>query len=66
MGVEVSRELRELLWVLEATLEIHPDLNALFRRIVSGPVLRQDQLPQPTAAERLPPGDDDDAQTQLL
>lgn len=66
--VELSRELRELIWVLEATLDIHPNLNALFKRIVSGPVLRQDQLPQPAPAERLPPGDDDDApaQAQLL
>ena len=64
--VELSRELRELIWVLEATLDTQPDLNVLFRRIVSGPVLRQDQLPQPTPAERLPPGDDDNAQAQLL
>ena len=60
----LSQELRELIWVLEATVDAQPQLHALFQRVVSGPVIRGDQLPQPTAAERLPPGDDDGAPAQ--
>ena len=60
----LSQELRELIWVLEATVDAQPQLHALFQRVVSGLVIRSDQLPQPTAAERLPPGDDDGAQAQ--
>lgn len=60
----LSQELRELIWVLEATVDAQPHLHTLFQRVVCGPVIRSDQLPQPTAAERLPPGDDDGALVQ--
>ena len=60
----LSQELRELIWVLEATVDLQPQLNALLAQIVAGPVLRADELPLPAAHERLAPGDDVDASPQ--
>ena len=64
----MSQELRELIWVLEATVDAQPRLNALLVQVVAGPMMAADQLPLPTDLERLPPGDDDEAlaQQQLI
>ena len=50
----MSEELLELLWVLEATLAMQPDLSALLEKVVSGPCFAS-EIPEPTAAERKPP-----------
>ena len=60
----LSQELRELIWVLEATVDAQPELDRLLRRITAGPVVGQSQLPQPTDAERAPPGDDGESSPQ--
>ena len=60
----MSQELRELIWVLEATVDAQPRLNALLVQVVAGPMMAADQLPLPTDLERLPPGDDDEALAQ--
>ena len=61
----MSQELRELLWVLEATIALQPQLNELLQKIVSGPTINAAQLPTPTAAERAAPGDEvEDAELQ--
>ena len=61
----MSQELRELLWVLEATIVLQPQLNALLQKIISGPTINAAQLPTPTAAERAAPGDEvEDAELQ--
>ena len=52
----VSDEFLELLWVLEATLAMEPDLAAVLDKAVSGPCFAASDLPQPTAAERKAPG----------
>ena len=52
----MSDEFLELLWVLEATLAMEPDLAAVLDRVVSGPCFAASELPQPTAAERKAPG----------
>lgn len=57
---QMSRELLELLWVLEHTVARYPTLADLFDRIVAGPLFRADELPQPTEAEREPPSADDE------
>ncbi|MDR3454433.1 MAG: hypothetical protein P4L96_16815 [Rhodoferax sp.] len=54
----LSQELRELLWVLEATIAMQPALNELLKKIISGPTINAAQLPTPTAAERAAPGDE--------
>jgi hypothetical protein len=60
----MSQELRDLIWVLEATVDAQPRLNALLLRVVSGSVLAADDLPAPTDLERLPPADDDETPAQ--
>ena len=52
----MSDEFLELLWVLEATLAMEPDLAAVLDKAVSGPCFAATDLPQPTAAERKAPG----------
>ena len=60
----LSQELRELIWVLEATVDAQPELDDLLRRITAGPVIDQSQLPRPTDAERAPPGDEGESSPQ--
>ncbi len=52
----MSDEFLELLWVLESTLAMEPDLAAVLDKVVSGPCFAASDLPQPTAAERKAPG----------
>lgn len=52
----MSDEFLELLWVLEATLAMEPELAAVLDKVVSGPCFTASELPQPTAAERKAPG----------
>ena len=60
---EMSRELLELLWVLEATVEMFPKLTQTLEAIVAGETFRADELPQPTASERKPPSDEEEEAT---
>ncbi|WP_296531408.1 type ISP restriction/modification enzyme [Rhodoferax sp.] len=58
----LSQELRQLLWVLEATVEMQSVLNELLKKIVSGPTFNAADLPTPTDAERASPvAENDDA-----
>lgn len=52
----MSDELLELLWVLEATLAMEPDLAAILDRVISSSCFASSDLPTPTAAERKAPG----------
>ena len=52
---EMTRELLQLLWVLEATVEAEPELAALLEEIVASEVFAADELPEPTDEEREPP-----------
>jgi hypothetical protein len=61
---EMSQELLELLWVLEATVAMLPEMTQTLEAIVAGETLRADELPQPTAGERKPPGDEPTAAAQ--
>ena len=56
---QMTQELLELLWVLEATVAMQPELNRLLADVCAGPVFGAGELPAPTAAERRPPADDD-------
>ncbi|HMA15777.1 MAG TPA: hypothetical protein VKP12_13385, partial [Kiloniellaceae bacterium] len=51
----MSDEFLELLWVLEATLAMEPELSATLDKVVAGPCFKASELPTPTAEERLPP-----------
>ena len=52
---EVTMELLELLWVLEATVDKEPELAAFLQSVVKNPTFEAAELPQPTDAERKPP-----------
>lgn len=60
-SAELSQELRQLLWVVEATLALQPELNALLAAILAGQTVGSDQLTAPTASERSAPGAEGDA-----
>ena len=51
----MSDEFLELLWVLEETLEMEPDLEKVLDTVVAGPCFTTDELPQPKPEERKPP-----------
>ena len=52
---QFTRELLELLWVLEATVERWPKLAELLDAVVAGECFGADELPTPEAAERRAP-----------
>jgi hypothetical protein len=52
----MSDEFLELLWVLEATLAMEPDLAAALDKVVSGPCFAASDLPVPTPGEQKAPG----------
>jgi hypothetical protein len=55
---EMSRELLELLWILDATVEMFPELEKTLEAIVASETFRADELPQPTADEHKPPSEE--------
>ena len=52
----MSDEFLELLWVLEATLALEPELEKTLDNVVDGSCFCASELPVPTANERKPPG----------
>ena len=50
-----TRELLELLWVLEATVDRHPALADLLAAVAAGDCFAADELPAPAASERQAP-----------
>lgn len=52
---ELTRELLELLWVLEATVAAWPELAEKLAAVVGGAVFTALEFPVPTGAERKPP-----------
>ena len=54
----MSDQFLELLWVLEATLAMEPELEAMLDRAVTGPCFNASELPAPSEAERKPPNPD--------
>ena len=50
----MTRELLELLWVLEATVEREPELAELLTEITSSDGFSADDLPEQTEEERKP------------
>lgn len=52
---EMTMELLDLLWVLEATVLTEPDLADFLQSVVDSPTFEAADLPQPTDAERKPP-----------
>lgn len=52
---EMSQELLELLWVLEATLARYPELDDFLEQVLAGELSTEAELPRPTEEERKQP-----------
>lgn len=52
---DMTKELLEVLWVLEATIAMYPALDAFLTEVVAGETFSADELPKPTDAERKEP-----------
>lgn len=52
----MTDEFLELLWVLEATLAMEPELSSALDAVVAGECFKAEDLPQPADAERKAPG----------
>lgn len=63
---EMTRELLELLWVLEWTLAKYPQVDAWLDEVLAGELFTADEIPPPTDAERKPPKVVRKAQPSLL
>jgi hypothetical protein len=57
---DLGRELLELLWILEKTLEIYPKQKGLLQKVLKGPLFTVNQLPTPTPDQRRPPGGEEE------
>jgi hypothetical protein len=55
-AARMSDELLELLWVLESTLAMEPELEKVLDKVVAGPCFAAADLPTPTPEERKAPG----------
>ena len=51
---EMTKELLELIWVLEATIALCPEMESSFDEIVSSDLFEATELPQPSMEERKP------------
>ena len=56
----MTEELLHLLWVLEATLELYPELERNLGDLIAGELFAAAELPKPTDQERQPPGVDEE------
>ncbi len=52
---KMTDEFLELLWVLEETLNMEPQLSKVLDAVVAGECFKADELPTPTEEERKPP-----------
>jgi len=57
---EMTQELLELLWVLEETIDMYPQLAKLLDQVVESETFNALELPQPEDEERKPPQADDE------
>ncbi len=62
----MTRELLELIWVLEATVDKEPELREFLEAVTDSDLFAADELPEPTGEEREPPkGDSEPHQLSL-
>ena len=52
---EFTEQLLELLWVLEATIDLRPEGAALLEEVCASALFLRDELPSPSEQERQPP-----------
>jgi len=59
-SAQLTRELLELIWVLERTKDLQPALQKSFKQVLDGSVFLEDELPMPTDEEKHPPKSEDE------
>ncbi len=59
-SAQLTRELLELIWVLEQTVELQPALNTNLKHVLDGPLFSESELPMPTLEETQAPKTEDD------
>jgi len=62
---DFTEQLLELLWVIEATLDLEPVGEALFERVCNSRLFADSELPVPTEGEHMPPDLRSDGQGTL-
>jgi hypothetical protein len=60
----MTQELLELIWVLEATVEMFPQMEQLFNEVLESSTFQASELPQPTEEERKPPTEQEEENHQ--
>jgi hypothetical protein len=55
---DMTRELLELIWVLEGTIGLFPKMEDTLKAVISSPLLNASDLPQPSHDERQAPGEE--------
>ncbi len=63
---DFTEELLKLLWLLEATLDLQPEGEALLERVCASDTFSQTEMPTPTEAEREPPSTTTPTQPVLM
>ncbi|MHB8643021.1 MAG: hypothetical protein ACYDA3_09080 [Gaiellaceae bacterium] len=53
---EFTEELLRLLWIIERTVALGPELDTLLDEVVASDLYLASELPAPTDEERKPPG----------
>ena len=64
-SIAFTKELLELIWVLEATVAGYADQTKLFQRVIESECFTSDELPDPPQWMRLPPASEARAKPQL-
>jgi hypothetical protein len=63
---EMTKELLELLWMLETTLAMYPVLDDFLDEVLQGDIVLATELPKPTDAETTEPKIKQDNQLSLI
>ena len=64
-SVAFTKELLELIWILEATVAGYADQTKLFQRVIESECFTSEELPDPPQCMRLPPASEARAKPQL-
>ena len=52
---DMTKNLRELIWILEETINMEPDLEITLRAVVKSKCFNADELPEPSEEQQKPP-----------
>ena len=52
---DMNKNLRELIWILEETLNMEPDLESILRAVIKSECFSASELPKPSKAQKKPP-----------